>query len=39
MKARIYLIAIVLFTAQLSTAQVLYTEDYDNLTVGNLGTD
>ena len=38
MKKEIFLIMCCLF-AQISIAQLLYTENFDNLTVGNLGTD
>lgn len=40
MKTKILLISTLLFTTiQLTSAQVLYSENFDNLTLGNVGTD
>src|SRR5690606_15289769 len=39
MKTNILLILTVLFTVQLTSAQVLYSENFNNLTLGNVGTD
>jgi len=39
MKANILLILTVLFTVQLTSAQVLLDDNFDNYTLGNLGTD
>jgi len=39
MKTNILLILTVLFTVQLTSAQVLWSENFDNLTLGNIGTD
>ena len=39
MKKNKIFIAAFLFTTQLTTAQVLYSENFDNLTLGNVGTD
>lgn len=39
MRTKILTIATVLFVTQLTTAQVLCSEDFDNYTLGNLGTD
>ncbi len=39
MKKQILFVATLLFATQLTTAQVLYSENFDNLTLGNVGTD
>lgn len=39
MKKNKLFIATLLFVSQLTTAQVLYSENFDNLTLGNVGTD
>jgi len=39
MKTTILFISILIFAAQFTTAQVLYSENFDNLTLGNVGTD
>lgn len=39
MKTNILLILTVLFTVQLTSAQVLWSDNFDNLTLGNVGTD
>ena len=39
MKKNILFITTLLFATQLTTAQVLYSENFDNLTLGNVGTD
>ncbi len=39
MKTKILLISVALFAAQLTSAQILYSENFDNLTLGNVGTD
>src|SRR5690554_156437 len=39
MKTNILLILTVLFTVQLTSAQVLWSENFNNLTLGNVGTD
>lgn len=39
MKKQVLFVATLLFATQLTTAQVLYSENFDNLTLGNVGTD
>ncbi len=39
MKTNRLLILMVLFTVQLTSAQVLWSDNFDNLTLGNVGTD
>src|SRR5690606_11015867 len=39
MKKNVLFIAAFLCVSQLTTAQVLYSENFDNLTLGNVGTD
>src|SRR5690554_6286541 len=39
MKKYLLYLTTAFLTAHFAVAQVLYTEDFDNLTVGNLGTD
>ena len=39
MKKQVLFVATLLFATQLTTAQVLYSEKFDNLTLGNVGTD
>lgn len=39
MKKTVLFLAILLLTGYFGTAQVLYSEDFDNLTLGNVGTD
>jgi len=39
MKTKILFIATILFTVQLTSAQVLWSENFDFLTLGNVGTD
>ncbi|RRA96072.1 T9SS type A sorting domain-containing protein [Paenimyroides viscosum] len=39
MKKQVLFVATFLFATQLTTAQVLYSENFDNLTLGNVGTD
>lgn len=39
MKTNIFFILTVLFATQLTSAQVLYSENFNNLTLGNVGTD
>jgi len=39
MKTNILLKLIILFATQLNSAQVLYSENFDNLAIGNVGTD
>lgn len=39
MKNKLLLVVPLLFATQFTSAQVLYTENFDNLTLGNLGTD
>jgi len=39
MKKQVLFVATLLFATQLTTTQVLYSENFDNLTLGNVGTD
>jgi hypothetical protein len=39
MKSKIFYLVAVIFAAYFANAQVLYTENFDNLTVGDLSTD
>src|SRR5690606_20758735 len=39
MKLKLLYIVAVLFTAPISTAQVLFSENFDNLNIGDLSTD
>jgi len=39
MKKTVLLLATLLLTSHFATAQVLYSEDFDNLTLGDVGTD
>lgn len=39
MKTKILLKLIILFATQLTSGQILYSENFDNLTIGNVGTD
>src|SRR5690606_37463494 len=39
MKTKIFFISTVLFTVQLTSAQVLWSENFDNLTLGNINSD
>src|SRR5690554_674609 len=39
MKSKIFYLVAVIFAAHFANAQVLYTENFDNLTVGDLSTD
>lgn len=39
MKNKLLLVVPLLFATQFTSAQVLYTENFDNLTLGNVGTD
>lgn len=39
MKTKLLLISIILFATQLTSGQVLYSENFDNLALGNVGND
>lgn len=39
MKKQVLFVATLLFATQLTSAQILYSENFDNLTLGNIGTD